>query len=375
MTTAKPLRVLMVSPAPIAGTVQYAHNLASHLGRRGHEVAMLTGLGCELAPYAHDYRMVQAIDRLKPHPAKWMELLRVLRTLRPQIIHYQGGQHPDLLYLLDIALRSVTPARHARAVYTPQELQSNNGRSWHNPMLRRFWKRLSYAFFNSEENRIMSRDVLRLDVTHSMVSTVPDLLEFLRRDVVARPAPIPQGRKLALCIGLIETRKGIPTLIKSFPKVAAALPDAHLAIVGKPMMDIEPLRAAIAAQGLGDRVSLVPEYVDFESMAGWFERAAVIVLPYEYGWNSGVIPVAFGYGKPVIATRIASAGEIVEDGRNGLLVEPAEPDGLAAAMVRILGDDAARTAMQPHIDATAARLGWDTLTTQTEQVYRKVLAR
>lgn len=372
--TQEALRILLVSPAPVAGTVQYAHNLASNLARRGHEVAMLTGIGCELAPYAHNYRLIEAIDRLKPHPGRWVDVWRVLRKLRPQIVHYQGGQHPDLLYALDLLLRSVTPARGARAIYTPQELQSNNQRAWHNPALRRFWPRLSHAFFNSEENRTMSRDTLGLDTRRSHVVTVPDLMDFLRNDVTAEPPPVPAGRKVVLCMGLIETRKGIPTLIESFPTVAAALPDAHLAVVGKPLMDIEPLRESIARHGLTDRVSLVPEYISFERMAGWFERASVVVLPYEAGWNSGVIPVAFGYRKPVIATRIASAAEIVEHGRNGLLVEPRAPQALAAAIIRILGEATLCDEMAPHIDATGRRLGWDGLTTLTEQVYREVLA-
>jgi glycosyltransferase involved in cell wall biosynthesis len=373
MSAREALRVLLVSPAPVAGTVQYAHNLAANLGRRGHEVALLTGVGCELAPYASDYRMIEAIDRLRPRPDLWRTLWRALRELRPQIIHYQGGQHPDLLYALDLALRTVTPARHARAIYTPQEIQSNNARPWHGFALRRFWPRLSHVFFNSEDNRVFTRDRMGLDVGRSDVATVPDLMDFLRRDVTPKMPDVPDGCRLALCLGLIEPRKGIPTLIKSFARVAESLPDAHLAVVGKPLMDIEPLRASIDALGLTQRVTLLPTYLGFEDMAGWFERASTVVLPYEAGWNSGVIPVAFGYRKPVIATRIASADEIVEHERNGLLVEPAAPDDLAAAILRILGDDALREAMQPQIEATARKLGWQTLTERTEQVYRDVL--
>ena len=371
----EPLRVLLVSPAPRAGTTQYSHNLAAHLGRRGHRIAVLTSVGYELTPYARDYTVIEAIDGVRPRPLRWRTLWGALRELRPQIVHYQGGQHPELLLLLDLLLRSVTPARTARAVYTPQDLASNNRRPYHDWATRRLWARMDHLFLNSQQNLVEAREKLRLGIRAATVVPIPDLLDFVRHDVRAEPPNVPADRKLVLCFGLIEPRKGIPTLLAAFPDVVMRVPAAHLAIVGKPLMDMATLREQLARQGLQDRVTLVPDYVSFERMSGWFERADVVVLTYESGWNSGIIPVAFGYGKPVVATTVAGTAEVVRDGRTGMLIPPADPQRLADALSTLLADDALRASMRPHIAQAAAGLGWRPLVEATEAVYREVLER
>lgn len=366
----EPMRVLFVSPAPRAGTVQYTHNLASHLARRGHQVSLLTGVGYELARYASGYTPIEAIDRFRPRPVLWWRLWRHLRQLRPQIVHYQGGQHPDLMWLLDSVLGAITPAV---SVYTPQELRSNNRRAHHDKAAQSLLKRMRHVFFNSEENRDFVRKAWELELPHTSVASVPDLLEFMRRDVRPEPPAVPPGRPLLLCFGLIEPRKGIGTLLEAFALLRKLRPDTHLAIVGKPLMDLAPLRESIARHGMGDHVDLVAEYVSFERMAGYFERAETVVLPYEAGWNSGVIPVALGYGKPVVATTVASAAEAMTDEQTGLLVPPSDPQALCTALLRVLDDTVLRASMRPHLERAAAAQGWQPLVLATEAVYRRVL--
>ncbi|MBL8414917.1 MAG: glycosyltransferase family 4 protein [Propionivibrio sp.] len=365
-----PIRVLLVSPAPRAGTVQYAHNLASHLGRRGHRVSLLTGVGYELAAYARDYTPIEAIDRFRPRPVRMWQLWRHLRELRPQIIHYQGGQHPDMFLLLDMLLRK---RRETLAVYTPQDLHSNSRRAHHDAAARSLLGRMSYLFFNSEDNRAFVRDHWRLDVSQSSVKPVPDLMDFMRQDVCPEPPAVPNERRLLLCFGLIEPRKGIGSLLEAFALLRKQCPDAHLAVVGKALMDTAPLHEAIERHGMASHVELVAQYVSFERMAGYFERAECVVLPYEAGWNSGVIPVAYGYRKPVVATTVAGAGEVVRDGQTGLLVPPADPGALAAALQRILDEPALRDTMQPHLEQAANDCGWQSLVDETESVYRRLL--
>jgi len=370
LPAASPKRVLFVSPTARAGTAQYTHNLASHLARNGHQVSLLTGVGYELGRYARDYTVLEAIDRFRPRPLLWWRLWRHLRKLRPQVIHYQGGQHPDMLWLLDRALRLLFPAA---AVYTPQDLHSNNRRKHHDKAAQALLKRMQHIFFNSEENRGFVRRSWAIDVDHSSVAAVPDLLEFVRRDVKAEPPAIPAGRALILCFGLIEPRKGIATLLEAFARLRQTRPNTHLAVVGKPFMDLAPLHETIARHGMREHVSLVAEYVSFERMAGWFERADTVVLPYESGWNSGVIPVALGYAKPVVATTIASAAEAVIHEETGLLIPPSDVEALSQALLRVLDDRELRDRMQPLLRQAAIDQGWSSLVRATETVYQRLV--
>lgn len=58
-----------------------------------------------------------------------------------------------------------------------------------------------------------------------------------------------------------------------------------------------------------------------EDVSVFFQRACCIVLPYKEATQSGVIPIAYAFNKPVVATKVGSIGEVVNND-SGILVEP-----------------------------------------------------
>ena len=62
------------------------------------------------------------------------------------------------------------------------------------------------------------------------------------------------------------------------------------------------------------------------------------MLPYTEASQSGVIPTAYGFKKPVVVTGAGSLPEIVDDGKTGYIVPPRDPEALAGAIVSLLGD-------------------------------------
>ena len=67
-----------------------------------------------------------------------------------------------------------------------------------------------------------------------------------------------------------------------------------------------------------------------------FQRATLVVLPYTSATQSGVAMTAFGFGKPVVATRVGGIPEVVEDGRTGYSVPPDNAEKLAKAIITLL---------------------------------------
>ena len=68
------------------------------------------------------------------------------------------------------------------------------------------------------------------------------------------------------------------------------------------------------------------------------ELASVIVFPYRDIYQSGALHVPQTFGVPIVASRVGAMQDVVEDGVSGLLVEPENPEALAAAVTRLLGD-------------------------------------
>jgi len=79
------------------------------------------------------------------------------------------------------------------------------------------------------------------------------------------------------------------------------------------------------------------EYISEERAAEYFQRASVVVLPYIEASQSGVIPMAYSAGKPVVATTVGGLPEMVDDGYTGYLVSPGRSTA-AEALTRLLLD-------------------------------------
>ena len=159
-------------------------------------------------------------------------------------------------------------------------------------------------------------------------------------------AAIRPGGELAdgrwvVAAGNLVNSKGYDDLIRALSRLAPAYDDVRVAIVGG---GPERNRLEKLARDLHQK-----ERVVFygrqspERLHRLMAAADVFVLP---SWREGfgiVYLEAMALGRPVVGCRGQGISDVIEDGVNGLLVEPRHPDGLAAAIRRVLDDpDGAR---------------------------------
>jgi glycosyltransferase involved in cell wall biosynthesis len=145
--------------------------------------------------------------------------------------------------------------------------------------------------------------------------------------------PVPQ-RPTALFVGVLEQYKNVDGLAAAWRQVATAVPEARLVVVGKGSRVAAVEKLAAELPGRVEHVGqLTPEGV-----ARRLDEATVLVLPSRYEGLGRVVIEAFARGRGVVATRAGGILDLVEDGREGLLVEVDDVDGLAVSLVRVLSD-------------------------------------
>ena len=184
----------------------------------------------------------------------------------------------------------------------------------------------------------------------SLIYNGVDLTRYAEPDICGTlhdEFPIPIGAPIVGVVARLEPEKGHPTLLDAWPAVVAAVPDAHLLIVGEGSQR-EPLGAQAAALGIQDSVVFTGRRDDVPAVTAALD---VAVLP-SYREAQGLsILEAMALSRPVVASCVGGIPEMIEDGKTGLLVPPHDPAALAAAIVRLLRD-------HPYAD-TIARAGRD----------------
>jgi glycosyltransferase involved in cell wall biosynthesis len=143
-----------------------------------------------------------------------------------------------------------------------------------------------------------------------------------------------------LFFGFVRPYKGLEYLLQALPLVRREL-NVHLLVVGEFWSPLEFYQRYADEFGVAEAVTFVNRYVPNEELQPYFEMADVVVLPYISATQSAVVQLAFGFGKPVITTRVGGLHEAVTDGVNGLIVPPQDEQALAEAIVRYFRDDMA----------------------------------
>jgi glycosyltransferase involved in cell wall biosynthesis len=141
------------------------------------------------------------------------------------------------------------------------------------------------------------------------------------------------GKRVLLFFGFVRAYKGLDVLLQALDALEAGA-GYHLVVVGEFYEDAQKYRQSLETLERRGQLTLVDRYVPNEEVPLFFSAADLVVVPYLSATQSGVIQMAYAFGKPVVASAVGGIPEVVEDGATGYLVPPGEPGPLAAAVRR-----------------------------------------
>jgi glycosyltransferase involved in cell wall biosynthesis len=169
---------------------------------------------------------------------------------------------------------------------------------------------------------------------------------------------LPRRSQLELLFfGFVRPYKGLDVLLKAMNLLKKE--DVFLTIAGEWWGKTQLLRELMDNEILKDKVEIIDRYVSEQEAAEYFSRADIVILPYRSATGTGVIPLAYYYGKPVIATKVGGFPDVVEDGISGRLVQPEDPYALAEVIREFLHTSPAK--MQEGVKRAAESMTWESL--------------
>jgi glycosyltransferase involved in cell wall biosynthesis len=184
---------------------------------------------------------------------------------------------------------------------------------------------------------------------------------------------LPLNKKIMLFFGYLTPYKGPDVLVRAMPAILKTIPNGELVIVGTGTM-YDELIAISKRLGVAKHSKFVG-FVDDYLKPLYYRSADVFVLPSTMRTENFPIAnlEAMACGIPIVASNIGGIPDVVKDGENGLLIPPNDVKLLAAAMIRLLGDEDEIERMGKNGRTKIVDYSWKNIAEKTNAIYNDIL--
>jgi glycogen(starch) synthase len=364
---------------PIGGMQNHTAELTRALDRRGIVQTVLTTRP-PTAPYfqrlgdhASVIRLGLPLRRFRQLYGPQAAIIAPIFASRADLVHVHLGEDLAVLpvgaaaarlHRLPLVLTVHTSLRHTLSV---SDLRSALLKTLGGP-IERWGERSAEAVLviTPRLYRLLAWEGVDEDRLHVIPPGVnPSLFEGPFEDPFAG-----MGKPRILFVGRLAPQKGVSTLV-----AAAGLledPSALVLLVGD-----GPERKALEKEarriGVDDRVRF-EGFVAHERLPALLAHAELLVLPSLYEELGTVLLEAMQAGLPIVASQTGGIPEVIEDGVNGMLVPPGDPEALARAIDRLLADRDLARRLSEGARERGKDYDWEVLAERVLRVYRGVTA-
>ena len=183
---------------------------------------------------------------------------------------------------------------------------------------------------------------------------------------IAREAPV------TLLFGHLRVDKGLDDLLAALP----ASRGLQLLVGGREEGALAAARAQLQSPALAGRVTVREGFLELSEVARLFAAADTVALPYARASQSGVLLLAYGFRRPVVAYPVGGLVEAVLDGETGWLCARPDVDGLVQALAAsaAAGWPECRRRGAAGARLAAERFAWPVIARRTGELYEQALS-
>ena len=363
-----PLKVLIICLTRRGGLLQFNDCLVENL-TQFCEVGVITTEGAEHAQMNWDQHVAYSrlIDMGQGKKGtfnklfsrnSWKVFKRALDEFKPDLIHFTAAQEWNPALGIYLKMFQKLPI-----IYTIHDVVHHEGAPLYFQITESIFRKIpSYFIVLTEQGKNI---LVKQGKPANHVMVVPHgVYDFFTQYA---QADLTQENEI-LFFGRIEPYKGLDILLKAAQGVLSRHPDWVLRIAGGG--DISPYEKELA----NERIFVTNRFLSNEEVADYMQRAAIVALPYISASQSGVIPTAFAFKKPVIATRVGGIPEMIDDGKTGILIPPNDVQALENALERLIANPELRGILGENgCEFALEELGWHAIAKKHYTFYQNIL--
>ncbi len=359
--------VVILEIAGKGGICHYTYNLSKALSAIAN-ITLVTAKNYELKDKIDKFEVIGLLNHFRTNPFFIFSLMKILRQRNVKIVHFQLSQHPILILFISFILKYLNSKK---IIITAHNVLSHESKMWERKIYSALYSLANAIIVHAYSNKKEMLSEFR-GVYEGKIKVIPHGNYMFFNEVVDGHVKL-NDEKIILFFGYIRKYKGLDVLLDALKKIKEAIPDVKLVIAGKPVENFSQYRNKIKALGLDDNIELDLSYISFEKVKEYFSRAAVVTMPYEKIYQSGVLQLAYGFGKPVVVTDTGGMPEVVEAGENGYIVPVGDSGELAEKVQIILNDKMLQEKMgKRSLELAKTRFNWETIAEKTVLIYQEL---
>lgn len=358
------MKILLVSLYGRGGMIHYASQLANALGK-SNEITIII-------PSYSDLKYFDAninIKLIKAPPSiilsvfnffnifTFLQLHNFIKSCDPDVIHFLN-EHP-----FNNIIRCMIKCKAVLTCHDPVQHTGERNRFIMNLFKLNEFYQLKRVDKIIVHGKTLFKDLTEQNIAPDKIVVIPHgdysfFEKFAESDI--------KENNTILFFGRIKPYKGIKYLIEAEKILSKSARDYKIIIAGEG--DITPYIQDIKNN---DKLIIINRYINDTEVALLFKKSMMVVLPYLEASQSGIIPIAYAFKKPVVATDVGSISEVVEDNKTGLIVPPKDSPALAAAILKLLDNDELRINMGENAyKKMKEEMSWDKIAFETMKVYK-----
>jgi glycosyltransferase involved in cell wall biosynthesis len=364
-----------------------------YLSEKGYDIKTLASdLGANKAHFNdYTFKHISSTGPLKLlfflfNPYSFSTLKKLLKDYKPDVVHLHIMHEvtPSVLFLLKnyptvitlhgsetflskLVLWKLRPENFKEHVYTKKDLNMAGKLTY---LYFKYIQKIPYKWGLKNVDTFIAPSKYMQNVARTDVSPIIHLPNFIELQTFHE---LTNNYNL-LFVGRLEKIKGVEFLIQAVSLIVKVFPQTRLTIIGdgRNKTDLFNLTKKLQIE----KYIQFRGWVEHKDLATYYEKASIVVIPSVVPENfPTVCNEAMSAGRLVIGTKVGGIPEIIDDGVNGYLVEPANSEQIAEKVIKLFLEEKLLKELGRNARQKAEEFSIEKHVDGLEKVYGKVMSK
>ena len=339
------MKIVLIGPFPPyrGGISLFNHSLADELDK-DHDVHRITfslQYPKVMFPGKSQYsefkgklssRLINSIN-----PTSWIKTSNFINKLSPDLIIFQYWM-PFFVPAFNSIAKRVRKGCGAKIMVNCNNIKPHEPKPLDNMMTKTFFNNCDYFMVMCSEVEADLISIIENPKYRKVPHPLYDIFGKKPSKVEARKELKLEAEKIILNFGLVRDYKGLDILIESAKRIKDKIDNFKILVVGECYGNEKKFIDLAQKHNVLDYFDFRFKFIPNHMVSYYFSACDLVVLPYRTATQSGVVPIAYHFDKPVIVSNVGGLPEVVDEGQSGFICEP-RPDSLSKTIINFFDKD------------------------------------